>query len=172
MRIFAALAREHGVFKRMIDRMERALSWEETAARAEIREALLVFLPALDRHEEIEDMVFSDPDYAESEGAGKIIAELKREHGRVDRIRDEIHQVVELTECPWDRFERVVEELAEKLRRHFSLEERRLWPHYLRAMSRSRDRTAARRVDQAVKKLEEAVEKNRLEVSDYLEGRR
>jgi hemerythrin-like domain-containing protein len=169
MRVIAALAQEHAVFVRMIGRIERTLTWSEDAARTEIAESLLVLLPALDRHEQIEDSVFADPAYASSEGAARIRAELAREHGRVDLMRVEIRRMIEGAECPWERFKNQISELARKLRLHFATEEKKLWPHYTRTMSRSRDRSAAWKVSREVARLEEEIERNRLSVSDYLE---
>jgi hemerythrin-like domain-containing protein len=170
--VIAALAKEHAVFLRMIGRIERALAWSEAAGRMEVRESLLVFLPALDEHERIEDVVFADPAYASAEGADRIRAELAREHGRVDLMRAEIRLALENAECPWDAFKNQVAELTRKLRLHLAAEEKRLWPHYARTMSRSRDRSAARRVDRETDRLEREIASNRRSVDDYLEGRR
>jgi hemerythrin-like domain-containing protein len=170
--VLAALTREHALFHRMIDRLERASAWEETAARAEIRQSLLILLPALDKHEEIEDLVFSDPIYVTREGADLIGAELKREQGRVNLIRGEIRRTIEVANAPRERLAAVVSDLVRILREHFRIEEKRLWPHYARSMSRSRDKSASRRVDREVRRLEKEIELNRLAVSDYLEGRR
>jgi|GEM_PF-5386637 len=168
MRAIDALTKEHRVFLRLIDRIERALRRQETQARAEVRESLLVLLPALDRHEEIEDSVFAGEDSA-PEGDGKaLLAELRREHARVNLLRAEIAEALGGAENSWGGFGASVAELTAKLRDHFIVEEKRLWPRYARTAGRSRDKSAARRVLREVRRLEGEIDKNRLIVSDYL----
>ena len=170
MRVLKALAQEHRIFLRLIGRIERALSAGEDAARAEVRESLLVLLPALDKHEEIEESAFSA--CGPIPGAGRIEEELEHEHGRVRALRTEVREALGGVDRGWDAFKPLVLALTRKLRGHFQIEELRLWPRYARAMGRSRDRTLGGRVDQEVKRLANEVVLNRLIVSDYLKGGR
>ena len=172
MSVLTALAREHQVFLRLIGRIENELNGPESTARGEVRELLLVFLPALDQHEEIEESVFADPSYASVEEMKEIFLELGREHDRVNLLRAEIAQTLASMDGPWESFKTQIFELTVSLRGHFQVEERRLWPRYLRTIGRSQDRSASRRVDREVRRFVREVNKNRLIVSSYLSNLR
>ena len=57
MSILDTLAREHLVFTRLIERLERCARKDDESARRDARDTMLVLLPALDRHAEIADGV-------------------------------------------------------------------------------------------------------------------
>lgn len=172
MSVVAALAREHHVLLRMIDRVERALSRTETDGRADARVDLLVLLTALERHEEIEAEAFADPPDSSDEGTFQAAAELRREHAEVGVLRDEIRGMLEESSGSWEHFSSRASVLTARLRRHFETEEQKIWPRYARAAGRSRARALARRVDERVNRLERELELEREDAADYLDGRR
>ncbi|NNN05760.1 MAG: hypothetical protein HKL90_07650 [Elusimicrobia bacterium] len=172
MSVIAALAHEHRVFLRMIDRIERTLSRTEAEGRAYARVDLLVFLTALERHEEIEAEAFADPPDSSDEGTSQAAAESSREHAEIDVLRDEIRGMLEESSGSWEHFSSRARELTARLRRHFEIEEQNIWPRYAHAAGRSRARALARRVDERVKRLERELELEREDAVDYLDGRR
>ena len=172
MSVVAALAREHRVFLRMIERIERALSRTEAEGRAAARIDLLVLLTALERHEEIEAEAFVDPPDSSDESTSQAAAEMEREHAEVGVLRDEIRGMLEESSGSWEHFSSRASVLTARLRRHFETEEQKIWPRYAHAAGRSRARALARRVDEMVRRLERELELEREEVSDYLDGRR
>jgi hypothetical protein len=172
MRVLTALAAEHSLFRALVARLENAALWAEPAGRREIREVLLVLLPALERHETIEDLAFAEPDYSTKEGARAVLEELAREHDRVDRLRAELTEVLSSDRGSWAEIRAAAQELAARLRAHFETEERRLWPHYAAAMRRSRDGSAGRRVAREVDRLARDLARDAARISDYLGGAR
>jgi hypothetical protein len=87
MGVFASLAREHRIFSRAARRCEKSLSHAEADARRELEEALRVLLPALERHEEVEDLLFDDPAYAAQKDAKRILAMLGAQHDEIAALR-------------------------------------------------------------------------------------
>ncbi len=172
MSVVAALAREHRVFLRMIDRIERALSRVEEEGRADARVDLLVLLTALERHEEIEAEAFADPPDPSDAATAQAAAELRREHAEVGVLRDEVRGMLEESSGSWEHFSSRARELAARLRRHFETEEQDIWPRYAHAAGRSRARALARRVDARVKRLERELALEREDAADYMDGRR
>jgi hypothetical protein len=53
--------KEHALFRALLDRVELGLARRDDRARADVGNALRVLLPSLDRHAEIEDIVFRYP---------------------------------------------------------------------------------------------------------------
>lgn len=170
MKVLKSLAEEHRIFRGLIARIERALGCPEPQLRSEILEALLVLLPALDRHERIEDLAFSNPSYRKSPGAAVLLKELERQHRDVERLRKEIDDSLKMDELPVDEVRRLASLLATRLTAHFATEERRLWPHYERTVSRTLDRSNGRRTRREVRKLAQETDETRRAVSDYLGG--
>lgn len=172
MSVLKSLAEEHRVFRGLIGRIERALDLPEQLMRSEILEALLVLLPALERHEEIEDLAFSEPRYRKSPGAAALLKELEYQHRDVERLRKEIDASLKLDDLPVEEVRRLASLLAKRLTAHFATEERRLWPHYERTMSRTLDRSIGRRTRGEVRKLAQQTDETRRAVSDYLGKKR
>ena len=153
MTLLDTLAREHRLFERLLDRLERAVASPEDDAWEDSLELLLVLLPALERHEEIE---------REALGEHEDLAPLRRAF----RLA---------LACPlgWRRPRAASElgPLVARLRRHFREEEETLWPRAAergRSLSRSAQRGAAARV----RELEREMVRRWSEIEDYLGARR
>jgi hypothetical protein len=167
--VLETLAREHRVFEELIVRLERALKYPEGLARAEWKKTFLVLLPALDRHEEIENIVFEDPAYLSKEGARRLLGEVERQHGKISLLRRDVLEALGDSGLPeFPRLGSLISQLARRLRDHFRAEETRLWPHYRSAMSRSLDRSIARRVREKLRELKRDVSVGDATVADYI----
>ena len=81
MTVINSLAREHRLFLRLLERLERAMRYGEKTGREEIRGGLLVLLQALERHERIEDAVFSRPAFASARSARPCSRRFRRGTG-------------------------------------------------------------------------------------------
>lgn len=172
MSVIAALSKEHLVFRTLIDRLERSLGYDEQTARAEVRDTLLVLLPALDIHEEIEEAVFGHPTYASKEDAKYLLGETEHQHRQIQELRARLIDALGGgSQDSLKHLKSFVAELVQKLRLHFETEEKKLWPHY-QIYSRSLDASIKRRLEEKVKDLRKNVEKHRLAVADYLNIRR
>lgn len=171
MSVLKSLAREHELLRRLADRMQRAVRYQEPVARAELRAALLILLPALERHEEIERSVFGRPPYASSRQARKILARIEAQHRTLETIRLELKAALSDWEArPIADLKSRGAALAERLLAHFDEEERQLWPSYRLAMSRSLDSSLGRRAGRHVEALEREVALSCDLVSEYLGG--
>ena len=172
MNVIPDLAREHKIFAALIDRLERSPAYNEKTMRGEVRDVLLVLLPALDLHEQIEETVFGHPAYAAKEDAKHLLGETEYEHRQIQALQEELIEALALdSQTPIAPLKSLVVRIATKLRLHFETEEKRLWPHY-RAFSRSLDQSVKRRVEEQVKALGKDVEKRLVAVADYLSIRR
>jgi hemerythrin len=173
MSILKTLAREHRVFSRLIDSIERSLDYEEQTARAELRDALLVLFPALDKHEEIEDLVFERPPHAPGKEVRRLLTEVERQHKSIGLLRRDLNAALDASSRQsFDYVKSVTLELVQKLRLHFQTEESRLWPCYEQAQRRSMDQWRDRLAREGVKALERDVELSRMAIDEYLGGRK
>jgi hypothetical protein len=166
MSVLDTLSREHRLFTRLADRLENSVKLAEDAARSEMKNVLLLLLPALDTHEEIEDLVFGHP-YAAQPGARVILAEVSAQHSEILALREDLLVALrEAAGCPFAALSQMVLNLVQKLKLHFITEETGLWPHY--AASRARNGALARQAERRVKDLETDVEKQSVMIADYL----
>lgn len=169
MSVLETLAREHRVFEALVGRLESALKYPEDLARSEWRKIFLVLLPALDRHEEIENIVFEDPACLSKEGSRRLLGEVERQHGNISLLRRDVLEALQDTGLPgFPHVGSLISQLAWRLRDHFRAEETRLWPHYRKAMSRSLDRSISRRVGEKLRQLKRDVSVGETAVADYI----
>lgn len=153
MRVEELLSREHAVFRRLLDRLDSERRMEEPHARVAMTEAFRILLPALDRHEEIEDMVFPPPADDAEEDALAVVA---GQHRAIAALRDEVLYALELAEdCPFERLSALVGFLSRNLREHLATEETRLWPRYRAVLGRP----LSTNLDRRVRALEREVER-------------
>lgn len=171
MSVIATLTREHRLFGRLGDRLERSLAYDEKMALGAVREALLVLLPALDRHEEIEGLIFARPAYACGRRAKKLLALVGAQHEELDGLRGDITDILrDSGHVPFERLRSLVVLFVQRLRLHFETEETILWPHYGKTMSRSVEQSLERRTRERVRTLELEIQKNLAMMADYLGG--
>lgn len=166
MTLFETLGREHGVFRRLIARLRAAREDEPIPGRTAVVQTLLVLLPALKRHDELEDALFRRVDAAldnDEELARRLV---EAQHASLRSLRSEIETALaEQRASPFARLAGLAETLGEKLSWHLQTEEMLLWPLYARGDSRSieaslqrRAQESLRHVQYAVARLEEGVE--------------
>lgn len=165
MKVLDLLAKEHGLFRRLLDRMEIDLSHDEKRARAELGEGLKTLLPALERHLDIDDMVFRRPPDAPYDD--EPLAEIEEDRRAISSLREEILYALELSseDCPFDRLRSLTVLLIDNLRDRMETEERRLWPLYQKALSRSLDRTLSNHLEKRVRVLEREIERGLAAIS-------
>lgn len=170
--VLEALTREHGIFNRLIDRVESSFRWGEDKAREEVREGMLVLLPALEKHDKIEDRVFSHPAYASRQDAKWLLDAVELEHRQIASLRNEIRSALQSEEkVSLPDLKSLLFLLTHKLRQHFQTEETILWPHYNHFARRSLERSPGAGLLKEVQALEEEVRQNSKLVAEYL-GRR
>jgi len=154
MKVLDLLAREHAVFRKLLNQLELDLEHREERARTEIDAALKTLLPALSRHEEIEDMVFKCPPDAPYDD-GEPVAEVEETLRSISALREEILYALEQAEeCPFERYKALAAFLIDNLRDHFNTEESRLWPLYRGCLSRSLSNSLSNHLERRVKVLE------------------
>jgi|CXWL01.1.fsa_nt_gi hemerythrin-like domain-containing protein len=169
MSIFLTLTKEHQLFQQMITRLEHCLKYDEKNSHTELRRILLVLLPALSRHEELEDLIFQDPICRNHRAAPKLLAMVDSQHRKLEAIHEEISELLR-TEGQYDlgRLRDLIFTLCEKLRLHFHTEETSLWPNYNQTMSRSLAHSVNVRAHQQVRRLEREIQETWSVVSDYV----
>lgn len=159
MKVLELLSREHAAFRRLLDRLETDLRHPAPRARAEMSEALQVLLPALDRHEEIEELVFERPASEDSADA-ETLAEVAEQHRAIDALRGEILYALELADdCPFERLHALTGFLSRNLREHLVTEEIKLWPRCQEALRRTFERDLSAHLDRRIRALEREVER-------------
>lgn len=173
MSMLESLAKEHSLLGGLVDRLEEGLREGPERAPGEVRQALLVLFQALEKHEEIEDLVFGRPAYAPKGEARRILAEVERQHERIARILGEIDGLLRLGgRCSFGTLDGLVRDLAGKLRRHFAAEEEGLWPRYRRTRRPPADRALDRRAREQVLELERRIDGMHKAMGLYMTGRR
>jgi phenylalanyl-tRNA synthetase beta subunit len=171
MSIFLTLSKEHELFHELIHRLEHSLKYDEPMAREELKRAVLVLLPALKRHEDIEDFVFANPVYQSREGARGILALVEVQHRKIEALRKDILEFLQTQEkYDFPRLKSMILTLCERLRLHFHIEETRLWPHYNQTMGRSVGQSINLRAQRQLKLLEDEIRQTRVMASDYVGG--
>ncbi len=169
MGVFASLAREHRLFSSVGLQCEFSLDREERIARRKVAEAMRVLLPALERHEEVESLLFGDADYAERE-ARRVLALVAAQHGEIEALRAEIEALLPNAEhCDFGRLKSGVLRLVQGLKFHFETEENLLWPFYNSLGSRSIRRSLAHEVGEKIDQMEKGMKKSWAAIADYLE---
>ena len=172
MNVIRGLAREHAAFVLPIKRLETSLAGDEATARREMRNALLILLSALDKHERVEDAVFGDPCFASHEDAARIIDQIELQHRRIRDMRIELRAAIIASDTvPIQRLEFMERRISDSLRAQFETEEESLWPHY-KKVRRSCDALIRRRLERLVKAVESDIAASSAAISEYLEGRR
>jgi hypothetical protein len=160
MTVVELFIKEHALFRVLLDKLELDLAQTEERARADVSEALRTLLPALDRHAEIEDVVFRDPpDIADDRG--QALEEVETQHRELARLRDEVLLALEesLDEYPLEELRRLTASLIGNLRIHLETEEARLWPLYRSALARSLDAVVPIHIDKRAQALESALDR-------------
>ncbi|OGS01600.1 MAG: hypothetical protein A2V88_06070 [Elusimicrobia bacterium RBG_16_66_12] len=157
MKVLDLLAKEHSLFRKLLNQLELDLEHTEERARTEIDEALKTLLPALSRHEEIEDMVFKCPPDAPYD-SGEPVAEAEETLRSISALREEILYALEQSEqCPFERYKALTTFLVDNLRDHLNTEETRLWPLYRDCLSRSLSHSLTNHLERRVKVLEKEI---------------
>jgi hypothetical protein len=150
--------KEHALFRALLDKLELDLAQREDRARTDVGNALRVLLPSLDRHEEIEDIVFRyPPDRVDDDP--RALAEVAAQHRGLTALRDEILFALERSteECPFARLRALAESLVSDLREHLQTEETRLWPLYHGALGRPVDAVVPIHLGRRAQALEDAL---------------
>jgi hypothetical protein len=160
MNIIAELSREHRLFERLTARLHPHPELEDDQARARIVEALLVLLPALDRHDRLEETVFSRPEAHWPKDAELVHRLAEAQHDSLRALRSEIAAVLaSQLETRFSRLAALADLFAEKLKWHLQTEELLLWPLYAKLSPRSIDHSAARQAAENAAVLKRAVER-------------
>ena len=173
MSVLESLAREHQLFERLLRRLSAALDeQEEEAGRSGVETVLLVLFPAMDRHEEIEAVVFETEEYASRPGALELLRETGLQHDALSALRKDILLILSDPErYSWEHLRSLSGQLIAGLRGHFRMEEQTLWPHYQRTLVRSAGRTAERLAREKVAELERELEKRGVLIQEFLDRR-
>ncbi|MBI4376774.1 MAG: hemerythrin domain-containing protein [Elusimicrobia bacterium] len=169
MSVFLTLTKEHRLFQQLISRLEHSLRYGEDDARAELRRILLVLLPALKRHEQMEDLIFQDPLYRSDKGARRLLVLVEGQHRRIGALHGELLGLLaQQGQVDFRRLRDLMFVFCEKLRLHFHDEETGLWLHYNQTMSRSLEHSINARASQQVRRLEREIRETWSVVSDYV----
>lgn len=153
MPIIETLTKEHRLFEGLIDRLERSLSLQEPIARSELRDTLLVLVPALERHEEFEAIAFHDPSEA--------LSRVEAQHRLIDQLRAQTLEALQSHDTvPFPALKEQVRKLASALRRHFKTEEQDLFP--------SAKPSSRKAVQLQVERMERDMQEYWQQIADYL----
>ncbi len=148
MNFFGEVKAEHRALERIIERLEIAAGIDGIGAWGRIWAVLAILLPMLENHEELEVFLIEKESYLREPGAAAILDEIEAQHLRLKKIMEQIRILpIQPGQGPLARLRRWSRELAALLRLHFKTEEDRLWPHYIRTMSRSLGRSMGRRIE-------------------------
>jgi len=160
MSVFAGLAREHRLFAQLARQCERSLAHDEADARRELTATMRVLLPALVRHEEVEDLLFRDPAYAAQKNVNRILAMVNAQHNEIEALRSEIEALLQDAErSAFERLKAGVSIFVRKLKFHLETEENLLWPSYNNLESRSIRRSLAHEMGEKVDDMESEMKK-------------
>jgi len=132
--------KEHALFRVLLDKLELDLAQREDRARADLSDALRALLPSLDRHAEIEDIVFRYPPDGVDDDS-KALSEVEAQHRELSALRNEVLSALERSseEYPFAKLRKLTQSLIDDLRVHLETEEKRLWPFYQGALKRPVD---------------------------------
>jgi hemerythrin-like domain-containing protein len=151
---------EHTLFRVLLDRLELDLAQQEDRARADVSDALRALLPLLDRHAEIEDIVFRFPPDGVDDDP-KALSEVAAQHRELAALRNEILFALERSfeEYPFARLRALTESLINDLRLHLVTEETRLWPFYQGALKRPLDAVVPIHLEKRAQVLEKELDR-------------
>ncbi len=140
MNVAELFVKEHALFRMLLDRLELDLTQRQDRARADVSDALRALLPSLDRHAEIEEIVFRYPPDGADDNPNAL-SEVAAQHHELSALRNEILSALERSseEYPFARLRTLTESLINNLRVHLETEETRLWPFYQGALKRPLD---------------------------------
>lgn len=158
MNVVELFANEHALFRALLDRLELVLTLPIGQSRPLVEEALRFLLPSLDRHAEIEDIVFLQPPDLPTD-SGKALAEIDDQHCHLASLRADV--LLALEQSPQqgsdERLPGLLHQLARDLRHHLRTEEERLWPLYQTALSRPLNAVAPIPIEGRANALEKAL---------------
>lgn len=155
MNVVELFVKEHALFRVLLDKLELDLAQREDRARADVSDALRVLLPSLDRHAEIEEIVFRyPPDGAADEP--EALEEVAAQHRELSALRNEILLALERSSegYPFANLRTLTESLIDDLRVHLETEEIRLWPLYQGALGRPLEAVVPIHLDKRAQALE------------------
>lgn len=140
MTIREIFSKEHSLFRELLDKLELDLARPQARARADVVAALRILLPALDRHEEIEDIVYARPADAACDNR-KLLRAIEDQHRDLSVLRDDILFTLERSaqERPFARLSTLTRCMICDLRAHLKMEESLLWPLYRASLNRTTD---------------------------------
>lgn len=163
MNVRDVLSREHQSFRRTLDALEREADHHESRAKAALAESLRRLLPALDRHEELENLIF---DASSSEDEGRALEAVTVQHRAISDLRGEILDALEMAdECSFERLRGLTLFLAQSLRVHLDTEEERLWAVCRAILDRPCDLVLAERLRRHARVLERELRRGRAAIA-------
>jgi hemerythrin-like domain-containing protein len=153
-------AKEHALFRVLLDNLELDLAQRKDRARADVSDALRALLPSLDRHAEIEEIVFRYPPDGVADEP-KALAEVAAQHRELSALRNEILFALEQSfeEYPFAKLRTLAESLINDLRVHLETEETRLWPLYQGALKRPLDAVVPIHLEKRAQALEKELDR-------------
>lgn len=169
--VLRSLEREHRVFEDLIRRLEGYGDLPPELGRARLAEALLVLLPALERHDAIEAEVFGSPGRAPTEESRRAHEIVAAQHEAIRALREEIEGVLRREDgAPLARLQALCRTLAAKLAWHFRTEELLLWPLRAAEGGPPEGKAAEKRASESVEALRAEVARLSAAARDYVEG--
>lgn len=136
MAIIQTLTKEHRILESVLDRLESALQLEPQLAVSELRDALLHVLPALERHEQAEALLFH-------EGSDEL-ARCDGQRQAAEQLAMDLLAAVQREDCQFPALAASARRLCAVLREHFKTEENELFKvHGARAVRSLSKATAA-----------------------------
>lgn len=172
MSVFDSLAKEHALLLRLVERLERAVAVpDEREAARETRNILLVLLKALSAHEQLEHLVFDEPAEMPSAAARKALAAVEKQHEALADLKTRAEALLgDLTPAGGREIRILARRYATLLRRHFTEEERALWPSFHACAGRSTLHGLARKAGAQLRTMERDINRYWAEVESYLSG--
>jgi hemerythrin-like domain-containing protein len=163
MNVREVLSREHRSFRLTLDALEREADQHESRAKSALADSLRLLLPALDRHEELEDLIF---EFASMEDGGEALDAVAAQHRGIAELREEILEVLERVDaCSFDRLRGLALFLAQSLRVHLNTEESRLWESFRDLLDRPCDAVLAERLRRRARVLERELRRGRAAIA-------
>lgn len=136
MAIIQTLIKEHRILEAVLDRIESSMDLEPKLAISELRDALLHVLPALERHEQAEALLFH-------EGSDEL-ASCDAQRQSAEQLALDLLAAVQREDCQFSALDASARRLCAALREHFKTEENRLFKvHGARAVRSLSKATAA-----------------------------
>jgi len=155
MNILETLAEEHRIFRRLLERLAKSVTLEESAARKEIQNTLLLLFPVLDAHEKIETIVFDPAHLDQGAKCQGFFQKVSHQHEQIHKLRKEVLDMRgNSRKRSFEDLKMGALELIGLLNYHFELEERELWPEYSQFLRSTAAHSIGRRVTQKLKEME------------------